>query len=81
MPLTIYLCEDKHSVTKFYRQVKDAPACVVCECGKEAKKTLSAPNSTSKITIDNGFQAKAVEVNPEIVSINKERSEKDYRQE
>lgn len=45
------------------------------------KKILSAPNSTSTVIIDNGFQARAIEVNPEIVAINKERSEKNFREE
>jgi len=81
MPLIHYLCEDKHSVSKFYRQAKEAPACFLCDkCGKDAKKTLSAPSSASKIVVDNGFQARAVEINPDIVEINRERSSKDYRE-
>lgn len=82
MPLIHYLCECKYSQTKFYRQAKDAPATLPCvKCGKEFKKQLSAPSSTSKITVDNGFQARAVEINPDIVEINRERSEKDYRED
>ena len=42
---------------------------------------LSAPSSVSKVIVDNGFQARAVEVNPDIIEINKERSEKDYRED
>lgn len=82
MPLIHYLCECKHSTKKFYRQPKDAPAtilCILCQC--EAKKILSAPSSTSKIVIDNGVQARAVEVNPDIIEINKERANKDYRED
>lgn len=59
-----------------------APASITCEkCGKDAKKVLKAPASVSKVIVDNGFQARAVEVNPEIIEINKARSEKDYRED
>lgn len=82
MPLIAFLCECKISKTKYYRQVKDVPAFVVCEsCGKEAKKSLSAPSSSSKIVIDNGVQARQVEIIPNIIEINEERSKKDYRNE
>lgn len=81
MPIIAYSC-NKHVIKKFYRSATDAPAHLVCEtCGDLAGKLLSAPSSTSKITVDNGFQARAVEVNPDIVEINKARSEKDYREE
>lgn len=45
------------------------------------KKQLSAPSSTSKITIDNGVQARAVEVNPEIIRINHDRANKNYSED
>lgn len=83
MPIIAYSCNCGHTAKKFFRQVKDAPASLSCNyCNSEnMKKTLSAPSSTSKIVVDNGVQARAVEVNPEIVAINKERSEKDYRED
>jgi hypothetical protein len=82
MPLINYTCECKHSVGKFFRQAKEAPASFICEkCNKEMKKTLSMPTSSSKITVDNGVQARAVEIIPNIVEINQERSAKDYRTE
>lgn len=84
MPLIYYLCECNHSVSKFYRQAKDAPATVSCgkpDCGKDAKRQLKAPNAASKVVMDNGFQARAVEVNPDIVEINEARSNKDYRED
>lgn len=82
MPLIHYLCECRHSTKKFYRQAKEAPAiidCILCQC--KAKKQLSAPSSTSKIVVDNGVQARAVEVNPDIIEINKERADKNYRED
>lgn len=45
------------------------------------KKLLSAPSSSSKITVDNGFQARAVEIRPDIVEINEERSNKNLRED
>jgi len=78
MPLINYLCECNHSVSKFFRQVKDSPAFFSCtKCGKDAKKILMAPNSTSVLTVDNGVQARAVEVNLEIVESIKDRANKD----
>lgn len=77
-----YVCECKHVEKKFYRQVKEAPAFFLCpKCGKDMKKTLSAPFSSSKIVIDNGHQARSVEIIPDIIEINKARSEKNYKEE
>jgi len=82
MPLIAYLCECKNSSKKYYRQVKDVPAFIICDkCEKQMKKCLSSPSSSSKIVVDNGLQARAVEIIPDIVEINKARSEKDYREE
>lgn len=81
MPLIHYVCECSYSTSKFFRQVKDAPAFVLCKiCSKDAKKTLSAPASTSVVSVDNGLQARAVEVNLELVKDIKERSTKDNRE-
>ena len=65
------------------RQAKDAPASFLCPvCNKnDLKKQLSAPSSSSKISVDNGVQARAVEITPDIIEINKARSEKDYRED
>lgn len=71
-----------YGVSKFYRQAKDAPAFILCDvCKQESKKQMKAPSSTSKVVVDNGVQARAVEVNPDIIEINKERSEKNYRED
>lgn len=83
MPLIAYVCECGHSIKKFVRQVKEAPGVLLCEyCNKEnMKKQLSAPTTTSKISIDNGVQARAVEVNPDIIAINHDRANKNYSEE
>lgn len=82
MPLIYYQCSCGNAASKFYRQAKEAPVCFACEkCGKDAKKQLRAPSSTSKVVVDNGVQARAVEINPDIIEINEARSDKDYREE
>lgn len=81
MPLIAYLCENKHISKKLVRQAKDAPISLVCDlCGYVMKKQLSSPSSLSKVVIDNGIQARSVEIIPNIIELNKERSEKDYRE-
>lgn len=82
MPIIAYSCGENHIIKRFVRDAANAAAPEACDaCGKPMKKLLSAPTSTSKIVVDNGYQARAVEVNPDIVEINKARSEKDYREE
>lgn len=80
MPLIYYLCSCGKNMSKFYRVAKDALSCIVCECGKEYKKQLSAPNSKSVFVVDNGVQAKAVEVNLDTIKSNEENSIKDFRE-
>lgn len=56
-----------------------SPAFFLCiKCGKNAKKILKAPSSTSTIVVDNGVQGRAVEVNLEVVEDIRERSTKDF---
>lgn len=81
MPLIYYVCECGHSKKNFVRSAKKAQASLVCDkCAKAMNRTLSAPSSASKISVDNGVQAKRVEIDPNIVEINEARSNKDYRQ-
>jgi hypothetical protein len=81
MPLIHYSCECLYSASKFFRSPKDAPPTFTCvKCGKESKKMLRAPASTSTLIIDNGVQAKRVEVNLEVIEDIKERSTKDFRE-
>ena len=82
MPIIAYSCVCKNVIKKFFRSAKDAPSSFVCEkCGGNMKKMLSPPNSLSKITVDNGAQARAVEIVPNIIEINEARSNKTYRTE
>lgn len=83
MPLIAYACKCGNIDKKFVRQAKEAPASFLCPVCNEndLKKQLSSPSSSSKITVDNGVQARAVEITPDIIEINKARSEKDYRED
>jgi hypothetical protein len=83
MPLIAYSCKCGNSTKKLIRQSKDAPASFLCERCKidQMKKMLSSPSSASKITIDNGHMARAVEITPDIIEINEARSNKNYNEE
>jgi hypothetical protein len=79
MPIIHFICECGTFANKYYRKVGDIPPTFPCiKCGKNAKKTLKAPSSTSTIIVDNGSQARAVEVNLEVVEDIKDRSTKDF---
>lgn len=81
MPLINYSCECGKSISKFFRDPKDAIISIPCKCGKELKKSLKAPNTSSIITVDNGIQAKKVEVNMELVEDIKNRSTKNFNRD
>ena len=82
MPIIAFSCPDGHIEKKFYRQVSKVPAFLICkECKKEMKKLLSAPSQGSKIVVDNGVQARAVEIIPDIIELNQEKANKDYRED
>lgn len=77
MPLIKYKCLNdscKQITSVFKKTGKDADSEVICKyCGNKSKKTLNAPASSSKITIDNN-QARAVEVHPDIMELRDDHS-------
>jgi hypothetical protein len=81
MPIIAYQCSCGLVTKKFYRVVKEIPSCLTCKCGKDTKRTLSAPSSASIVSIDNGVQARAVEVNLDIVEDVRNRSTKDFKED
>lgn len=81
MPIIAYQCSCGLVTKKFYRAVKDIPSCIVCKCGNDSDRTLSAPSSASMVSIDNGVQARAVEVNLNIVEDIRNRSTKDFKED
>lgn len=75
MPMIKYRCHNKdcrHSFSTFIGagvEPKESLTCKSCGTENSAKRTLSGPTSSSKISIDNGVQARAVEVDPDIMEL------------
>ncbi len=82
MPMINYECEEcKNSFKKIFRK-PPFPSALICDkCNGTMKRLLSAPNSSSKISVDNGVQARRVEISPDIVETNEARSNKNYRED
>jgi hypothetical protein len=80
MPMVRFKCTDPGcgvSFTKIYRKGPDAPAEIECKkCKARSTRVLSGPASASKITMDNGIQARAVEIYPDVEEIMSERARK-----
>jgi hypothetical protein len=81
MPLINYLCSCGEIQKKYFKSAKDSPSTLVCKCGLEAKKAFGTTSSSHKTVIDNGLTARRLEIDPEIMEINDERSSKDYSDE
>ena len=83
MPMITFACnnpECTNCVDKFFRPSKknEIPAFLDCgECGiGKMERVLGKPSSVSKFTIDNGLQAKEVEVINDIWTMNHEIANK-----
>jgi len=75
MPMIRFNCSCGNSFRKLYRAGADVPAFYVCECGLEAKRILSGPQGVdTKISVDNGVQARAVEINVDQIKDGQNRS-------
>lgn len=81
MPLLNYLCTCGEIQKKYFKAVKDAPPSIECKCGTKAVKVFGATSSSHLVTIDNGLMARKIEINPDIMEINDERSSRDYTDE
>jgi len=81
MPLINYTCSCGESFKKYLKSAKDALSTVKCKCGLEARKAFGSTSSSHKIVIDNGLMARRIEIDPNIMEINDERSAKDYTEE
>lgn len=78
MPLVKYLCTNEqcsHTFPVLFKKASDIQVLKECpKCQKEAKRQLSGSSFQSKIVVDNGVQAKSVEIHPEIGRINHDRA-------
>lgn len=82
MPLISYPCSCGMKISKYFKSVTDAPNSIICDkCGLEVKKGFGSTSSSHKIVIDSGTMARSIEVDPNIIQINDERSQKDYSEE
>jgi DNA-directed RNA polymerase subunit RPC12/RpoP len=80
MPRILYVCAKCNKESKkFYKSSSDIQDKIKCECEGELVRQLSSPSQRSKIIIDNGVQAKAVEVDREIVEIIEDREKSDLK--
>lgn len=76
MPRISYVCKEcKSTKKKFYKSAKDIENKMECECGGELVRQLSSPAQRSKMVVDNGVQAKATELDRDIVEIIEDREE------
>jgi hypothetical protein len=68
-------CDCKNSITKMFKNFKDIPPFLDCgQCGiGKLERQLGAPSAKSTQVVDNGNQAKAVEVMNEVVLKEQER--------
>lgn len=63
-----YECEKcNNSIKKHFRKSKDIVETIDCECGGKLERQLSAPTSKMTQVIDNGVQARKVEIMNEVV--------------
>lgn len=81
MPLINYSCSCGEVYKKYFKTAKDALPSVDCECGAKALKSFGAMSVAHKIVIDNGLMSKSVEISPDVMQINEERSKIDYSEE
>lgn len=80
MPMIKFTCNNPdctNHITKFYTDVKTIPPFLDCgECGTgKLQRGLSAPASKSTQFIDNGIQARRVEVSSDIIEKERQRLE------
>jgi DNA-directed RNA polymerase subunit RPC12/RpoP len=80
MPRILYICNKCSGINKkFYKSISEVQNKIECECGGELVRQLSSPSQRSKMIIDNGVQAKAVELDREIVEIIEDRQKSDLK--
>jgi DNA-directed RNA polymerase subunit RPC12/RpoP len=81
MPRIVYACGHCAAITKkFYKSSSNIKDNIECVCGERMVRHLSSPSQKSKIVVDNGVQAKATELDRNIVEIIEDREEAQLKQ-
>lgn len=78
MPMITFKCnnpECENQITKVFKKIKDIPPFLDCgECGTgKLERQLGAPSSKSTQIVDNGAQARQVEIMNDVVDKERER--------
>lgn len=83
MPMINYKCQAPDCgaffsvLVKTSNQTSTVPSAHACKvCGSMSKRQLSSPSSSVKITLGRETQARQVEIYPDVVELNHERSKK-----
>ena len=81
MPMIKFKCNNSNcdnEITKFYVKVKDISPFLDCgQCGSgKLERQLGAPSTKSTQIVDNGLQARQVEVPDHVVEQEREKAEK-----
>lgn len=80
MPRILYSCSKCSLMKKkFYKPFSEISQEIQCECGGKLIRQLSSPTQRSKITVDNGVQTKAVELDRNIVEQIEDRDKQDLK--
>jgi hypothetical protein len=80
MPRIVYKGKCGHERKKFFSTAKKITRTIVCEeCGGELQRQLSSPTQNSKMVVDNGVQAKATELDRDIIEIIEDREKADLK--
>lgn len=80
MPMIVFDCKCGNVKKKFFSNSKKITDNVECDkCKGKMVRQLSPPSQRSKMVVDNGVQAKAVELDREIVDIIEDREKADLK--
>lgn len=80
MPRIVYECQCGNVRKKMFTKVEDITNKLECDkCQGDMQRKLSSPCQKSTMIVDNGVQAKAVELNRNIVDIIEDREKADLK--
>jgi ribosomal protein S27E len=75
MPMINFKCNKcENQITKMFKKAIDIPSEIACgSCGGILERQLGSPSSKSTQVIDNGFQARRVEIMNDVVEKERDR--------